>query len=518
MKYSPWRIHLLFILLLVVGFSFRLVRFTQNYHLEESDVTRDYLIAHHIVAYGEFPTIGPVNSIYAQLPNSPFYYYFLAAPLLVYDNIYTIAALNVFLQFVIIVALYGLAYVLFGKNVALLTGILLLFNQQVISQTYVMWQPHAAQAFFYLSYFFLALGYTRKHYQAIVAAAVCFMTGVGMAFYGFPVLPIFIVLIALSLREIKSNPLQKRIVYISMASMLGLLYIPVIIYLFQTHTLLFFLHEHVYTNSIGAFLDRIITNSKLLIDGWMLTDWVPTQARTIVLVSIGLLFGNYFFMKRTKYRVYAFILLLFLIQLIVITSIFAKNTTSYHFAAGLGLLILLLSEIALSVWPKNILGTLGKIFSAAALFLLVAPSPTYIHTMMTGKNIYMVQTKAVDAIDIGIQNIKTHYGSQWPLHVRFAYYNDADAWIYDMFTPLLESKTHTKLTRISKTLTAPFEPLGEKNAYIIVTCQDYNSQEEAQAKCLPKFYAQYPHHRIERLVYGPNKQARYLIFLATSLE
>lgn len=507
--------HWVFILLLIAGFVFRLVRFPQNYEINGFEVTRDYLVAHHIVRYHEFPAIGPVNSIYNALPNSPFYYYVLATPLLVYDHIYTLAVFNILLQFITIIVLYTLAFTLFGSTTALLTGLLLLWNEQVITQSFGLWQPTVVQPFFYLSYLFLAIGYQKKSFLWIVNACVCFMIAMNSALYGFPAFPFFIFALSIVLKKIHTPPAKWRLI-VGIFLCLGLLaYIPVVIYLYHTHQFLFFVQEPVYIQTLFEYIQRFGITFMLAITGWMSGSLLPEQLKNGLFLAILACNGYYFLVCQDKKLRYIQIIAAYILFVIIISSSLQDKVVSYHFASILGIIVILISHVSVSIWPKNISGYTGKIISIVALLCLVSPGPAYIRFRMKETNIYEIQTHAIKSILNQIRPIQKQYGVEWPTYIRFAYYNDQDAWNSDSFTPLLEVATHTKLTTISNTLDTAFYPLENKNRYIFVVCQGYEHVRAANDRCIPKFLKEYPDFFVDEPFYTGGSFGTYTIYQAT---
>ena len=79
------RHEVLLVCILCAALLLRLDSFHDNHYSYQSDYNRDYLVAHHIVAYHEFPLTGP-DGEFGSAGNSPAYFYLLTLPLLLKDE------------------------------------------------------------------------------------------------------------------------------------------------------------------------------------------------------------------------------------------------------------------------------------------------------------------------------------------------------------------------------------------------------------------------------------------------
>lgn len=122
--------YFLLIALVLSGILFRFAFFHGVFFAEERapDYYRDFLVANHIVRYGEIPLTGPDNKFGSTL-SSPFYFYFLAMFLLINDNIVFLGVINIFLQFFLLILVYFLARNLFGEDVAIIAVLLVSFME-----------------------------------------------------------------------------------------------------------------------------------------------------------------------------------------------------------------------------------------------------------------------------------------------------------------------------------------------------------------------------------------------------
>ncbi|TSC85979.1 MAG: Uncharacterized protein G01um10147_1046 [Microgenomates group bacterium Gr01-1014_7] len=145
---------LLLLAILLVSFILRINRL--DYPMSQTfawgDGTRDFLVASHIVRYGEFPLKGPYNLLEESgIKGSPIYFYILAIPLLVYNHPLTLGLINIFLQALVLVLIFLIARVAFGTQTALIALTLFSFNSEIIKQSDYIWQPHLMMPLAYLS-------------------------------------------------------------------------------------------------------------------------------------------------------------------------------------------------------------------------------------------------------------------------------------------------------------------------------------------------------------------------------
>lgn len=508
--------HIIFFIVLLFGFIFRLAIFPNNYAVGSTDVAQDYLVANHIVAYKEYPLVGPANRIYPTVSTSPFYYYFLALPLLVHNSMFTLGYVNILGQIVTIIALYFLAYTLFSPGVALLAGLLLVGNQQLIDNSFYMSQPWAAEPFFYSSYLLLAIGYTRKNYAAIVGSSVLFMVAIGLGLFGFPLLPVYLLFVYFALREAMATRTRMEFVFGGMIFLGLVFWAPVMSYLQKTHNFWFFITDKAYVSGILGYIMQFAANIGFIFDGWMSTDWVPQLVRIMLLtVPVSLLAYQWYY-DRTNQRRFMIILCAFLFQAVLFGSLFQK-TDVFSFIAGGGMVILLYSYGALSVWPKTKVGLTGSVISILLLVIVTVPTPSYVQARLTSVNGQFMIMNAVSAMSAGVSEAESQYGADWPAHIAIVEYGSYASPNYNplknIFWLYIEQSTHTKLTRISGDLET-VQPVTAQNDFVFVVCDGSGNIQRAVTECIPKFSAQYPRHTIERLLYDGGKTGKYIVYLA----
>lgn len=180
---------LLLAALLVLSFFLRL-EYLPYPHWQE-DGNRDYLVAHHMVALGELPDSGPRNGLDERLQNPPLYFYMLAAPLLVQDDVFTLAYFNILLQTAAVFFVYLIGNALAGRWAGLLAGVIFSINPIALHKSQFIWQPWAMEPVLLLA--LLAGVYSLKHQSLLLgAASLLLWTAASMIHYSaLGLLPIF---------------------------------------------------------------------------------------------------------------------------------------------------------------------------------------------------------------------------------------------------------------------------------------------------------------------------------------
>ncbi len=147
------------ILLLILSLLFRIIKidFPLSSGFVWGDGTRDFLVANHILKYGERPIFGPFNLLFdSGIFNSPLYFYILSLMLAPFNHILTLSMVNIFLQLACIVLIYLIAKKLFDAKTAFIAVALFSFNPAVLQQSDFIWQPFLMQTVVLLAlYFFI---------------------------------------------------------------------------------------------------------------------------------------------------------------------------------------------------------------------------------------------------------------------------------------------------------------------------------------------------------------------------
>lgn len=165
------------------------------------DGTRDYLVASHIIKYGEFPKTGPYNLLDPSgIKNSPVYFYILALPLLFYQSPLTLGLLNIFLQMGVLILIYLIAKRAFNTPTALIALILFSFNPEIIKQADYIWQPYLMMPVALFSVYLFVEGYFKKNYKLIFLSVATITLAFAIHNSAFPWIVALLILSFLILR------------------------------------------------------------------------------------------------------------------------------------------------------------------------------------------------------------------------------------------------------------------------------------------------------------------------------
>lgn len=193
-----------FIIILILVYTLLLRVNYLHPPIGNGDSQRDYLVAHHIVAYREHTQLGPWNSLLERY-SSPVHYYLLASVLLIKDDIMFLQIVNIFLQVFTIGIIYLFTKRLFSQSTALIASVFYAFSYSAFRQTLDFWQPGIMLPFFFLSCYSLIQAYLKKSYNFLILSLVLFV------FFGtihnsvFSLLPIYILISLIIITYFKKN-------------------------------------------------------------------------------------------------------------------------------------------------------------------------------------------------------------------------------------------------------------------------------------------------------------------------
>ena len=516
-KINNQTLHLIFLILLIFSIGFRLSLLPALFRLDDGDTARDHMIARHIALYREYPTIGINNAIYDSVRASPLYYYLLSIPILIHDNIYSIGVLNILLQALSTISLYFLALVLFGQTTAILTGILLLCNQELFSQSFYMIQAHFGHVFFNGSYLFLAISYIHKSRRLLYISTTLFALGCIISFHGFPALIGYLIINFFVLRSQKASISQIVSLYSTMA-LLGIFsYAPVLINLLTTNNASFLVKEPVYIREFTDLPIRIISNVRLAMDDWVTSLWLSVQVKNILLSILSLNLIRYLIWtkeKSTKNTI--LVMLAYIFQVGFLAAMLRLKTNSYQYDSITGLTIVLLAFTAASTWPKNFLGRIARWLSIICLIVLVIPTHGYIQWQQSQKNQQQKIELKLAPLYTYLDNQKSIHPSDWNEQFQIAMYNgrtNSYHWKESVIWNALEHRYDMPFIR-AVNYGYNYAPLTTNEKHYILICEEYTSVYDASDRCVSSFTEahQGAHYSIQIL--SDNSPFGYILFSA----
>lgn len=503
------------ILLLCISFFIRIYRLEYPGILSSKwgDGTRDYLVAHYIRSYGEFPLIGPFNLLFDQgLRNSPLYYYLLALFLVPFDNVMTLGVVNVFLQLFSIFLIYQITKVLFDHKSAILAVLLFSFTPEILRQTQYIWQPTVMQSVALLSLYLLGISYLRKSYKALIGSVTVFNMAAVLHNSILSWFPQFCVLSLLITRLQYKNFRYFLGVILVFVSTLVFLYLPTFVYFLGQHSLESVDYikntEGLYLKSVGNYLDNLSYNFSQTLQVFSFGKWL------ILLQTVALI--AYFFLERSRKRWFLIFSIGFFLEPIIISSFFNKNQLHY-LTASFGIFMIIVSVTTTFLVDRLLVKSpfLKVVFlSVAALLLLKIFSSDfkflYPEKAEAGNEVLI--NLAADSIKSEVQVVKAEEKfNSFNFFQIISYANKGTTFRYPTLDTILlvplEKKLKTKLAKISDNSPYSLVQTNDKS-YIFVSCFEFDYP--AVIDCSTEFLNAYPGYIIKRNVFNQYPLSVYL--------
>lgn len=488
------------ITVLLFGFGLRLVHFYSYYSVDQGDVARDYLVAHHMVKYGEFATSGPTNSIFYGIRTSPIYYYFLAIPLLIHDSIYTLGIVNLLLQFVSIIALILIAEIIFGKSVGFVTCILMVFSQQYFSHSAMFWQPHVTVVLVSFSYLYLALGYSYNKKYAVYTSVVLMTASFGFGFYAGVILPLYVFLVLSVLKKYKISLSTYFKLFLTIGLLVFIEFYPYILDLFSYSYIGWAHLPNALVVSFAQFIDRFLEAGDVFIRSVFGGEWLSATVKLWVLRGFFMLGVYYFIFYTSSKKNISKIILYCILQIIFLSSFINKQKYEHFFIAGYGVFYILIAEIIVkSLVAVKKCRFLGYGVVAFA-FLVIGVNNVFFRWRWGSVNIPLHLENAVASI---VQEIDKDSFNIVTARPNGLFPSEAIFWVP------LEKYYNKPLTRVSPYYNN-FEPLSKENQTIFLVCMDFLPGDILEDACIPHFLKEYDTYQVLKNIYT---DGRYSIFL-----
>lgn len=491
-KRFPVSLHgILFLILVAVSLVIRINNLDYP-PLQLADPAKDYLVSHHIVADKEFISAGPGTSILI-IRNSPLYSYLLALFLVIKDDFFFLALVNIFLQIFTLFIIYKLAQKLFGSTPALIAAILFSFSQHLTHQSYFLFQPYVMQPFINASYLLLLLAYLKKNYLLVLAAICTFLFAGALHIAAFLAAPLFLVL---TIFVLKKQGVGARRYLLAFAVFLGfflLFYLSVFIFIYR-HGLDAPPHlgiSNLFVQSFSLFFKNLLhTGSTFLNMFFQSFQYFGKNNIPFLTMIVTLLTAvAYFLSKKTFRKQYAIILLLGIIQLIITVSLMNNIPLErFHFVPILGLFIILIAGIVHFVFSGSVRMKIGKVLMVILLVNLFSHQFYDVKTRSHFTNLYRI-TSVVDVIEREIFIIqKRDDFARLDFFQLRAYATNRDTfkpYLSATFWMFLEKDLKTKFT-VNTGSRSGFVSTND-NTYVFVICLFTPYPNVKESKCVDAF-------------------------------
>ena len=491
-----------------------------DYPVSNGETHRDYLVARHIVKYGEFPTTGPCclfNGAFGEIRNSPVYYYLLASLVVLHDNILFLGLINSILQLATIVTIYFVAKKIFNLGTATIAMVLFAVSGPFLKTSLFFWQPHAMQPFVNLSYLALVLAYFGKNYLFIIVGPVLFLLAAALHASVWAILPTFAAATFLILKT------QKRPV-------------SAYIFLFGAMVLTFvslnfgiFFHLVKYKTAVGVDLGKFLALNWLeFFSNWQTaastlisTIFAPQDygrlALSLAVLTVLIVLAACFKVvkKGGVDEKVPFLLIFFaVLQFITVAAIFKAKIWLFYFTPVFGLVMILIAHSINTILSANFVLKSLKIL-ITGLLIIVFSVNFYFFKQTPGKNYQNIKIPLA-AIQTNLSKIQEEDSLKNLNFFQIKVYatgvestKTADL----VFWTSLERELKRKFLKITD-LGIGYELINGNN-YIFVICHSYTREIKVKSECLEPFTDEFPSHQIVKQI-APNQP--FLTYLAKKMN
>ncbi len=497
--------------------------------LSDGDANGDYLIADHMVRYGEFPINGP-DGLFGSYWVSPAYFYLLTTPLWIVNNVKFMHLFNLVLQILGLVAFYFLAKTLFGKDTALFAFALFGLSSAAIWQSYIAWQPYTMHPFVISSYLLLALGYRRKSVFLVASGVSVFILSVALHYSVLAAAPAYIILAVLALRSMKASFKGYVATGLTAVGTQLLMIFPILLAqsegLMKEESLSLLVVEVLSTlsSSIKMFLLGVVDGATALVglivngdDSFASTFYSDSIVFLSTLVVLGLI-SLYLVVGRghSNYKLTA--LLIFGLTLtLLVTALLRQDmgVAPRYLIALMGPLAIVLTEVVLRLGDKTRWPALVRMVTCGFL-LLVVLVPVYHRHLITNTHASAVVAKTatlftvedgfskndplVEPIASEVEALARDMGNIHFFDIE-RYRNDQGAWersnntIAFIWTQL-ERRFDAKLVRVDSSARRDYSVIAEAPRYIFLICGELFDKGDSNDFELPEELEHTECHRL----------------------
>lgn len=473
-----------FLLLILLAASLlRLQRFDfpASYTFAWGDGTRDFIVANHILKYGEIPLVGPYNLLNdAGIYNSPVYFYILALFLTVSNHILTLSLVGILISLVVIVLIFLLTKKLFDYHTAIITVLLFSFNPEIIKQADFVWQPYLMLPLALLSLYFF---WSRRLFSLIL---LCLASTIHNS--SFPWLAVFFLYPKRSLKQYGRD-------LVIVTGLLAIFHLPLILFYLKNGFPNHLQNFPLYINSLVNYLVNFKLNLTQILSTFYLNN----------LLIIFLLVGLVMLLRKDQQtrRIILFICLL-LTSSILFASFFNKFKLHY-LILSLPLLAILVARVV------NLFQGSARWMMATLLMIIMLGNFAYLNEfkqpLQNQKRVEMINQRLINELE----EVKKSQGySDFDFFQLTSFANSEITHPYpvlDTFWAVpLEEKLSRQLIKVSD-LSAYNHVQLNRADYLIVSCFKLA---QAGQDCLKFFQRGYPDYHILKMLYDDESVSIYL--------
>ncbi len=458
-------------IILALAFFLRIVKF--DYPLLSDEPNRDYLVTRHILKYGEFIHYGPNNGTLPSLGNSPIYNYILALPLLIFDDLMFLTAINLILQVVLIYLIYLMTRKLINERVGIIASTLLAFGQIFIFQSEQIWQPNLMMFFLTLSSYLIFLSFEKKRYGYVIYASVVFAAAISIHMSALGLLPSFIWSIFLIRNRLKITNIKVLGVILTFLLSLIIFYLPIFKNLGNLE-----LNSRVsFQNIIASLFQRLNT--------------VFESLKTPVFIGIFILFIG--MIKRYYF------LTLSMVTFLSTTLALDSNFLPQHFYPVYILFVVLFAQLIGEIKSKILIGGIIMVFIYTNTVGLLKNTNLFKFDKLEAKNLI------IDTLSTEIENIKEEREFENVNFFQFKIYDSPEVTFFtnnpqtsDAFLwTHLEKQFQEKLVTLTNSNNEVGYTRNNQSDVIFIFCRFYDGYQKEQEHCISKFVSENKGYEVE---------------------
>lgn len=514
--------------ILVLGFVLGMESFRSYADRILIDTNRDYMVAHHIVHYGEVPLTGP-EGLAGSRHSSPVYYYFLASLVAIQDNIIFLGYVNLFLRIFVLLEVYILATNLFNKKVGVTAAFLYSISMANIEQARFFWQPYLMEPFLLLSYLLLFWAYRKKNYFFLLASIIIFIFSTTIHPPAFGILPIYLFAIIFVLRLQQRTLRYTAGVFLTFSAALFLGYFPILLYAFQSNapsTDLFSpISDIFFRQPPYVLINNLFVRVQIFLDFFFVQ--LPAREWTAFL-TIGILAALNIIYPKDRTKPYITMIMVAIVQfLLVVTMINGWNEPTVpirYFTPIFALFIIFISSSIHKYQSKSIVSHIGKI-SLILLFVYIISPKLVGQIQWTGQRLrgesiikfFSVSSFIAPSV-IAIKNEVLAIRREEKDYLFFRIKSYQKKFSYDdFFWRTLEKELDTKLIKLDDAARRDYSPITT-DEYIFMVCfsKRYMSDEYiSDDECINRFHKENPRYSIIKNIY---QEEEFSIYLTKSLN
>ena len=481
-----------------------------DYPVHNSESWRDYLVARHIVKYGERPLTGPCclwNGQLGNLRHSAVYYYLIALPLIISDHPLFWQSVNILFQVAGIALVFLLAREMFGLSTAVAATLLFSLHATILKESQFVWQPHVMEPLLICSYLFLLLAYTRKSFWLLFWSVIIFVLAAVVHNAAFAVVPIYGVLVY-TVAKRQRFPLRSCLgLGVGAGIWLVVLYLPWLYFVSVNHVNL------TISSPLGGFLVKNVgelgrelgKNSQLLRQELLFT---PGILLLVVLDSV-----NYWRCRKSlpPVQVRFWVILVGAVLLCIVgVSLFKLPMQSYYFTPLISLMVIWASE---TVWGGRSLWRVGYLVTPLYFIYLLYVSSAHFYFLKLpnlAQRIYL--QPAVSALVVAIKGLQKSDRYPHPDFFRLKTYVsgiESSATADLLFWALLERSLGYKLLTVGDRDQSYSVITGD--AYMFLVCYSYAYTMNEKDECITPFLTHYPQFVLKQEIH---RSPRAVVFIA----